>query len=83
MSYIFFWQVKITPHVSGSVNPVWDSVVEFLVKDFTKVRDKHFSVREYLPDRVMTNFSKKTCIFIVVKREVFVVFSDQRLLFGV
>ncbi|XP_020623204.1 tricalbin-1-like [Orbicella faveolata] len=29
-------KVKITPHVSGSVNPVWDSVVEFLVKDFTK-----------------------------------------------
>lgn len=29
-------KVKTTPHVSGSVNPVWESVVEFLVKDFTK-----------------------------------------------
>jgi len=29
-------KVKTTPHVSGSVNPVWESVVEFMVKDFTK-----------------------------------------------
>ncbi|CAH3128724.1 unnamed protein product [Porites lobata] len=29
-------KVKTTPHVSGSVNPVWDSVVEFPVRDFTK-----------------------------------------------
>jgi len=29
-------KVKTTPHVSGSVNPVWESVTEFLVKDFTK-----------------------------------------------
>lgn len=29
-------KVRTTPHVSGSVNPVWESVVEFMVKDFTK-----------------------------------------------
>ncbi|XP_078344796.1 uncharacterized protein LOC144630322 isoform X2 [Oculina patagonica] len=29
-------KVKTTPHVSGSVNPVWESVVEFMVKDITK-----------------------------------------------
>ena len=67
MSHIF-WQVKTTPHVSGSVNPVWESVTEFLVKDFTKVRDKHVSVKVissgYSDDRM------------------FVVFSDQRFLSG-
>lgn len=34
----FCVKVRTTPHVSGSVNPVWESVVEFMVKDFTKVR---------------------------------------------
>ena len=34
---LFVFKVKTTPHVSGSVNPVWDSVVEFPVRDFTKV----------------------------------------------
>lgn len=29
-------KIRTTPHVSGSVNPVWESVVEFPVKDFTK-----------------------------------------------
>lgn len=35
---IVFFKIRTTPHVSGSVNPVWESVVEFPVKDFTKVR---------------------------------------------
>lgn len=29
-------KVRTTPHVSESVNPVWEAVVEFAVKDFTK-----------------------------------------------
>ncbi|XP_044164205.1 tricalbin-1-like [Acropora millepora] len=29
-------KIRTTPHVSESVNPVWESVVEFMVKDFTK-----------------------------------------------
>ncbi|KAK2560475.1 Tricalbin-1 [Acropora cervicornis] len=28
--------IRTSPHVSESVNPVWESVVEFMVKDFTK-----------------------------------------------
>ena len=45
LSLVSFLQVKTTPHVSGSVNPVWESVVEFMVKDFTKVRLSHLSAR--------------------------------------
>ena len=68
MSHIF-WQVKTTPHVSGSVNPVWESVTEFLVKDFTKVREQHISL--------------KVISFTYSDDRMFVVFSDQRFLSGV
>lgn len=30
-------QIKTTTHVQGTVNPVWDSITEFFVKDITKV----------------------------------------------
>ena len=53
--------------MSGSVNPVWESVVEFLVKDFTKVRDKHFSVRGISSRYSDDQFSKRTytCIALI------------------
>ena len=35
---LFWFQVRTTPHVSGTVNPVWETVVECMVGDFTKVR---------------------------------------------
>lgn len=71
---VHFWQVKTTPHVSGSVNPVWEAVVEFLVKDFTKVRDKHFSERGISPRDSFDRFSKKicTCNCVALKHKMFV-----------
>ena len=82
MSYIF-WQVKTTPHVSGSVNPVWESVVEFLVKDFTKVRDKHFSAREISSRYSNDKLSKFTCTCTQTQDLCCCFFPDQRFLSGV
>ena len=76
---VHFWQVKTTPHVSGSVNPVWESVVEFLVKDFTKVRGKHFSVREISSRQI---FKENLYLYCTRTQDV-CCFSDQRFLSGV
>ena len=44
--------------MSGSVNPVWDSVVEFPVRDFTKVIFRYGNimqaVRSFLNNRIGT-----------------------------